>query len=255
MHTILHLDESELIKQMVKSALDGMGVKFIPVSTSTDAYPVIQNEKLDLIVTSLVLKKDSIENLFRAINSSINKDTPVFIVTGSDLGEGSKDIINLGVSDYIHKEKLVEEISRHIDVLLNKDDLMSNLKEAEIAIIDDSPLDRFVARDILVRNGVEKVECFKSSEELERSDKAYDMYIVDAVLKDEYAKNLIMQLRRKNINTCIVLVTSLDNPKTIAGLLESGANDFIQKPLEENLFIAKLKSNIRVYTLLKKYKC
>ncbi len=46
----------------------------------------------------------------------------------------------------------------------------------------------------------------------------------------------------------------MDNNKTLSNILNCGADDIINKPLDENLFIAKLKSNIRIYTLNKKIK-
>lgn len=71
-------------------------------------------------------------------------------------------------------------------------------------------------------------------------------------MKNEFGKDLIRNLRINNIEAIIVAVTALDNAKTLASILDVGANDIISKPINENLFISKLKSNIRVYTLNKK---
>ncbi len=78
------------------------------------------------------------------------------------------------------------------------------------------------------------------------------MYLIDMVLENEFGKTLIRQIRRNNINSSIIAVTVLDNNKTLSNILNCGADDIINKPLDEKLFIAKLKSNIRIYTLNKK---
>ncbi|MCX7746033.1 MAG: response regulator [Clostridia bacterium] len=246
MFSILHLEKSELIKQMVKDSLMSKEVKYIPVDSVDMARPFIFSKKLDLIVTSMIGDLKEIEVFIKEINTGINKDTPIFIVTSNDMDDSVKSILNLGVSDYIHKNSLVTEISKHIDVLFHQNNLLNSLREMSIAVIDDSILDQAVVKDLLSKIGVTQIESYKSGHELFSSGKQYDLYFVDAVLKQEYGKSLIMQIRRNNLNSTIIIISSLNNSKTVAGLLEAGANDFISKPIDENIFIAKLKANMRI---------
>lgn len=105
---------------------------------------------------------------------------------------------------------------------------------------------------MLARYGIQNVDYYNSGKELFNSNKKYDMYLIDMVLENEFGKTLIRQIRRNNINSSIIAVTVLDNNKTLSNILNCGADDIINKPLDEKLFIAKLKSNIRIYTLNKK---
>ena len=75
--------------------------------------------------------------------------------------------------------------------------------------------------------------------------KNYDIYLVDLVLQDEFGKNIITELREKNKDALIFAVTSLNNPNLLADVIDSGADDIIVKPIEEKVFIAKLKSFVR----------
>lgn len=252
MFTVLHLDKSELIKKMVKDSLMGTGVKYLPADNTIKANNIINETKIDLIVTSIMIENDTIEEFIKNINKGVNKDTPVFIVTSDELDEEKKKILNLGVSDYIPKEKIASEIAKHIEILMYQEELMNQLKSIDIAIIDDSALDQAVTKDIFNKNGITSIDCYKSGIALMNSGKQYDLYIVDAVLKEQYGKSLIMQIRRNNKDAIITIVSSLNNSKTIAGLLDSGANDFIMKPVDENIFMAKLKSNMRVSLLANK---
>ena len=57
--------------------------------------------------------------------------------------------------------------------------------------------------------------------------------------------NIITELREKNKDALIFAVTSLNNPNLLADVIDSGADDIIVKPIEEKVFIAKLKSFVR----------
>ena len=58
-------------------------------------------------------------------------------------------------------------------------------------------------------------------------------------------KNIIAELREKSDESLIFAVTSLNNPNLLADVIDSGADDIIIKPIEEKIFIAKLKSFVR----------
>ena len=77
------------------------------------------------------------------------------------------------------------------------------------------------------------------------SKKKFDIYLVDLVLQDEFGKNIISDLREDNEDALVFAVTSLNNPKLLADVIDSGANDIINKPIEEKIFIAKMKSYMR----------
>lgn len=252
MYSILHLEPSELIRKMVGDHLVEKGFDYIPVNTAQDAYNILQRLPINLIVTSMLIPDETIENFLRKVNEGMNSHTPVFVVTSTSLGEDKKGIINLGISDYISKDNLLQEIIKHIEVVSQEDILMKYLRDFQIAVIDDVKFDREIIKSILDKYEINKVDYYDSGEKLLEKEKVYDLYLVDAVLKDEFGKNVVMQIRRNNLDASIVIVSSLTNPKTLASLLHAGANDYITKPIDEDIFIAKLKSHVRFHVLLKK---
>lgn len=256
MYTILHLEQGEFIKKLVRNTLLENGLNCISVDTSEDFFKVLNNpnEKIDLIITSLLITDDTIENFIRTINISSNKDIPVFVVTGNDIEENKKRVLNLGVSDYITKDCLADQLLKHIKFMLVEDELMRCLREATIAVIDDNKFDRTLIKDILDEYNITNVDFYSSGKALLDTNKKYDLYLVDIVLEKEFGKNIILRLRRDNIDASIIVVSSLTNSKTLASMLNAGANDYIRKPIQNDIFIAKLKSNIRTYGLIKKIK-
>lgn len=251
MYTILHLEQSDFIRNMVKSILTEKGFNYLSVNSAKEAYDILEKEEINLIITSMLISDENIETFMKTINNSESRDIPVFVVTGNDLAEDKKRVLNLGVSDYITKENLANELLKHVEVIAKEDELMESLKQARIAAIDDSKFDINVLKDILSRHGILNVDYYSSSKELNDSGKKYDVYLIDMVLEKEFGKNVVVQLRRNNINSTIIIVSSLTNTKTLSSILNAGANDYIRKPIQEDIFIAKLKSNIRTYRLRK----
>ncbi|MCR1971685.1 response regulator [Clostridium cochlearium] len=252
MYTVLHIEQSEFFYNMVRMMLEKQGYNYINTDSFNEAHYILENNDVDLIITSLLAKGGSIEGFIKDVNSSDKREIPIFVVTGDNIDEKKKNLFNLGISDYILKEDLQDEISKHVEAVLEDDEHMRNLREAKIAIVEDSSLEYVIAKDILKKYGIEKLDFYKTGKELMDSGKKYDIYLVDLVLQNEYGKNVIRQIRRNNIKATIIAITSLDNTKTLSSILNAGADDFILKPLDEGLFIAKLKSNIRIYTLNKK---
>ncbi|WP_061320381.1 response regulator [Clostridium botulinum] len=254
MYTVLHIEQSDFFCKMVENILREKNYDYIATDSFNEAYNLINEYDIDLIITSLYGKGGDIEDFIKNIGYMDSNEIPIFIVTSDNDHEKKKNLLNLGVFDYLLKDDLKEEITKHVDAVFQDDEYMKNLKEAKIAIIDDNSFDCTLEKDMLARYGIQNVDYYNSGKELFNSNKKYDMYLIDMVLENEFGKTLIRQIRRNNINSSIIAVTVLDNNKTLSNILNCGADDIINKPLDENLFISKLKSNIRIYTLNKKIK-
>lgn len=256
MYTILHMEQSDFIKKIVRNTLLENGFNCISVCTAGEVYKTLNdsNQKIDLIITSLLIPNDTIENFMRTINTSSKSHIPVFVVTGSDVEESKKRVLNLGVSDYITKDCLSDELLKHIQFMLAEDKLIQSLREASIAIVDDNKFDLTVVKDILSEYAITNIDFYSSGKSLIESNKKYDLYLIDIVLEKEFGKNVILKIRRDNIDSSIIVLSSLTNNKILSNMLNAGANDYINKPIDTDIFIAKLKSNIRTYALIKKLK-
>ena len=163
-----------------------------------------------------------------------------------------KDLVNLGISEYILKKDLEEEVRNYLDSIFRTDEYMRDLQEANIAIVEDNEFFRELEKEILRSRRIYNVDYYKDGKSLIDSGKKYDIYLIDIILKNEFGKDIIRKIRRSNIDSSIIAVTALDNNKALSKILDCGADDFITKPIDEELFIAKLKSNVRIYSLQKK---
>jgi len=77
------------------------------------------------------------------------------------------------------------------------------------------------------------------------------MFTFDFVLQDTSGDRIIMKLRESGSNSVVIAISGIDNVKTISRVLSIGASDYIVKPFNYDLFIARLKTNIRNYLLFR----
>jgi two-component system KDP operon response regulator KdpE len=73
-----------------------------------------------------------------------------------------------------------------------------------------------------------------------------DLYIIGADLPDMTGFNLIEKIREDS-DTPIIAVSNSNDEAMLVKALDSGANDYIVKPFNKQLFIARLKAAIRRY--------
>ena len=250
MNNILHIEQSVFFETMVEEIVLEKGYKYINVKDVFKAKEVLEDKDIDLIITSLYSNNGEVEEFLKFVNRKY--DIPVFIVTSDDIDDSRKNIINLGVNEYILKKDLEVEIRKYLDTVFRTDEYMKDLQEAKIALVEDNDMYTRISKGILKKYNILNVDYYKDGQSLLESKKVYDLYLIDIILKNEFGKDLIRKIRRDNIDSSIIAVTALDNNKALANILDSGADDFITKPIDEELYIAKLKTNIRIYNMQKK---
>lgn len=254
MYKILHIEQSEFFCKIIKQSLVEKGYSYLTTDNFYDGYNILKDNDIDLIITSLIGREGTIEEFLKRVNVSNKNEVPIIVVSSNNVDEEKKELFNLGITDYILKDNVQDGIINRISEILKEDDYMANLKLLNFAIVDDNSLEKMIEKDILNKYGINNVEYFNSGKELFESGKKYDLYLIDIVLQNEFGKDLIQKIRNNNRKAIIIAVTSLTNSKILSSILNSGADDIIGKPIDENLFISKLKTNIRIHVLNEKIK-
>ncbi|HPA63094.1 MAG TPA: diguanylate cyclase [Spirochaetota bacterium] len=254
MYSILHVETSNFYRTLIEKICSDIGAEYSFAKNLDDSLNVLKSRKIDLIITAIELEDSTGEDLILKINDSPYKNIPVVVITGTDSDEYRTRMFSLGIVDYISKKSGNDEIRSAILAYMREDNVFQKMAELKIAVCDDSKMDRYIMERIFTMAGISNVEYYESGDELLASDKEYDIYLIDMVLKDMIGNYVIMKLREKGSEAVIIAISGVAHYKTISNTLNIGANDYIAKPFNNELLLSRIKTNAKNYILLNEVK-
>lgn len=164
----------------------------------------------------------------------------------STLGEGSTFYFDLSISDAEQGEEIVPVLASNSDV---PDTLPQNADESgeqpRVLVVDDEAVNRRVLVDFLrlagfrpdaVKSGDEALRC------IEHTD--YDLVILDVMMPRLSGYEVCRRIRAKfsPIELPVLLISARREEQDIIFGLESGANDFVIKPINKEVLLARVKT-------------
>mgnify|MGYP001767015836 CR=1 FL=1 len=251
MYTILHIEPGMLYKKVIQEICSELGAKCLGASGAREAFEVLKKENVNLILTAMELEGGSSYDFIRSVNESEFRTIPVVVFTSNDSLEDRTRMYELGITDYILKTSGADTIRQNLGTFKREDTLTLRMKDLSYAVVDDSKVDRKMVERIFSFHDIHNIDYYESGRGLVESGKEYDVYLIDFVLQDTSGDKIIMKLRESGSNSVVIAISGIDNIKTISRVLSIGASDYLVKPFNYDLFIARLKTNIRSYLLFR----
>ncbi len=128
------------------------------------------------------------------------------------------------------------------------------MRKAYILAVDDNKITTKLLRRYLEANGFEANEAYDGIDCLEKvAERLPDAIVLDVMMPRmdgyETVKRLKEQENTRHIP--VVIVTALNDVTNQLKSIEAGSDDFLSKPIEEKLLIAKVKflSNFNIHQL------
>ncbi len=122
----------------------------------------------------------------------------------------------------------------------------SNLKTAKILIVDENPLSRMTAADLLSLDGYEVLEADNESAILDSISKQPDLILLDVMMREVDSFAFCRQLKAdyRTANIPVVLTTLTDSREHRIKVMEAGGDDILLKPLNRIELSTRVKSLI-----------
>jgi CheY-like chemotaxis protein len=118
------------------------------------------------------------------------------------------------------------------------------MRRPYILVVDDNKITTKLMRKYLESHGFEAMEAYDGIDALEKiAIRIPDAIVLDVMMPRMDGYETVKNLREKpeTSEIPIVIVTALNDVPTQIKAIEIGANDFLSKPVEEKLLIAKAK--------------
>lgn len=128
-------------------------------------------------------------------------------------------------------------------------DTGGNLSEnsAHILVVEDEQEIRELIALHLLRQGYRVTECSSAEEglnELNRNSN-YQLFILDWMLPGLSGVDIVEKIKSKIPQSSVLMVTAKSEPTDIVAGLEKGADDYVTKPFNPAVLIARVKALLR----------
>jgi len=270
---IMIVDRSEVARSIISHILqkEMNDAYIVTCGSAEEALEYLHREKFDLITTSLLLPGlDGLDLCHEIRKSDKQHLTPVIVVSSDADTRLLREGFSAGVTDYFNKslgyKKLVEFIK---DVCQRHSGLVGR-----ILYVEDSLSTAQTTLTLMEKHGLyithvtsaeEALELLKRNnnepEAVNREDAGFDIVFADFFLEGQmtggdllYAIRTQMHYSRQEMP--VLVITIEDNQQCQAEIFHAGANDFITKPVMEEVLIARIKSLLLVkhqYNVLRRY--
>ncbi|MBS0558157.1 MAG: response regulator [Proteobacteria bacterium] len=251
------VDGSKVVRRLIENLLkaDLPGVTVLACETGAEAKQQLEAGVVDLVTTALRLPDMDGLDLARYIREHAPQAYIPIIVVSGDVNER---LVNreLGeaVTDYFDKSQGFTALSAFIRGYVHPESEI----HGEVLYVEDSRVVALATRRMLEKYGLTVLHVTSVEDAVAHLETGMvqgrvgaDVVLSDVNLKGDLTGGDLLERIRSEFGYSkgqlpVLIMTGDDNPKNQAALLRAGANDLVQKPIEERLLVTKLLFQMRV---------
>ncbi|NOY67667.1 MAG: response regulator, partial [Gammaproteobacteria bacterium] len=242
-NSILIADDNEMNRDMLCRRLEKQGYTVAVANDGQQALDLMTVEDFDLLLLDImmpVLDGYGVLKVMRADEKL--KSVPVIVLTAESESSNIIRCIELGANDYLVKPfDMVVLRNRIVRSLLNRrfrenisgDPVWTGSQMPNILIVEDDDMSRELLQKRVKRAGynvsaVEDGQCALDS----LKNNPVDLVLLDIMMPGMSGFDVLQNIKQDNAmkNTSVIMISALDDKKSIDACLEMGAEDYITKP-------------------------
>lgn len=259
---IMVVDGSRLARKMIEQLLRAElpEMEFIGCESGAQAKQALLSGQVNLVTTALALPDMDGLDLARYIREYTPQAyIPIIVVSGNVQERLESRDLSTEVTDYFDKSLGFGALATFIRGYVKPEDEPGG----EVLYIEDSRVVAVATRRMMEKHGLKVSHVVSVEEALERLKVFHDdgtpppdILLSDVYLKGELTGSDLLEHVRRGIGydkteLPIIMMTGDSDPANQSALLRAGANDLVEKPIEENLLIAKLLFQLRTGRVLR----
>ncbi|MGA9333716.1 MAG: response regulator [Rudaea sp.] len=261
---VMVVDGSKVVRRLIEQLLksDLPNVTILSCETGAEAREQLETGVVDLVTTALRLPDmDGMELARHVREHAPQAYIPIVIVSGDVNERLANREFSEHVTDYFDKSLGFNALSAFIRGYICPQSEASG----EVLYVEDSRVVALATRRMLEKYGLTVLHVTSVEDAVAMLETAMaqgripgaDIVLSDVNLKGELTGGDLLDRIRNEFcygkgQLPVLIMTGDDNPKNQAALLRAGANDLVQKPIEERLLITKLLFQMRVAAHIRK---
>jgi CheY-like chemotaxis protein len=255
---VMVVDGSKVVRRLIEQVLkaDLPGVTVLACETGAEAKQQLESGVVDFVTTALRLPDmDGLELAQYIREHAPQAYIPIVVVSGDVQERLIARTMSDAVTDYFDKSLGFHALAAFIRGYVRPE---SNVT-GEVLYVEDSRVVALATRRMMEKHGltvlhvvsVEDALALLETAKAQGKGPGADIVLTDVNLKGELTGGDLLERIRNNYGygkalLPVLVMTGDDNPKNQAVLIRQGANDLVEKPIEERLLITKLLFQLRV---------
>ncbi len=257
---VMVADGSKLVRKLIADVLvrELPGVQVVGCSSIEEARQALEQGTVDLVTTALSLPDGDGMELARSVRAANGQAyVPVIVVSGDAQQHLVERRFTEYVTDYFDKSLGHEALAEFIRGYVQPEPIPG----ARVLYIEDSRVVAEATKRMLERQQLdvlhvltaEEAFALLTAESLGRVPRI-DLVLTDVTLKGELSGRDVVERIRVDFDygkrrLPVLVMTGDANRHNQSGLLRAGANDLVQKPIEERLLVTKVLFQLRLARL------
>ncbi|MDH5784192.1 MAG: diguanylate cyclase [Chromatiales bacterium] len=243
----------EIVARILRNVIEGANV--ITCGSGAEALQVLAENPYNLVTTSLLLSDmDGLDFCRQLRGSKDHHSTPLIVISGDADERLLKEGFSAGVTDYFDKSRGYPAFGAFIKRFCQRNSGLVG----SILYIEDSKTAAAMTIPIMERHGLKLIHVLTAEEGLElvkqmRSGQgeSFDIVVTDFYLKGEMTGGDLLHALRTRLHFSqqelpVLMITGNDDLRTQVEAFHAGANDFVAKPLVEEVLMARLGSLLMI---------
>ncbi|WP_162435800.1 response regulator [Pseudoxanthomonas koreensis] len=258
---VMVADGSRLVRKLIADVLERElpGVQVVGCASIAEARAALEAGAVDLVTTALSLPDGDGLELARSVREAAGQAyVPVIVVSGDAQQHLVERRFTEFVTDYFDKSLGHDALAEFIRGYVQPQPIVG----ATVLYVEDSRVVAEATRRMLERQQLKVIhvltaeEAFSllTAESLGRLTDRIDLVLTDVTLKGELSGRDVVERIRIDFaygkrRLPVLVMTGDGNAHNQSELLRAGANDLVQKPIEERLLVTKVLFQLRVARL------
>ncbi len=250
---ILIVDGSAVSRQILSRILcaEIPNVMVDSCKNGEQAMQKIQQNSYDLVTTALMLPDMDGLALCRNIRATARMYIPVIVVSGDADERLLQEGFNAGVTDYFDKSNGYRAFGDFIKAFIQRNSSLVG----HILFIEDSKTAAAVICKILEKHGLKVTHAESAEQALKLLEKQrepgnkedpYDLVVTDFYLKGDLTGGDLLYAIRTRFHYSqqelpVLVLTGNDDQQTQVEVFHAGGNDFVSKPILEEVIMARIR--------------
>lgn len=252
MYSILHVDNSIFFKRILEEVAEDNQFKLYSETSPGKALKILEENKIDLVITGLELKEMNGMDFIRYMNKSDFRRIPKVILSSNDTVEIRKKADALGVMDVLQKDISLNSLYAFFERIKNQRAVKRALESMAIAVVEPGDEGIREIQEIFKKENINNVSYFKDVDTINQCAHRFSVYLINITSLGRSTEKMIIDIRRENMNAIIIAMSDAYETESVSNILLAGADDYIIQPINHKVFMARVNANVRLQMHLEK---